>query len=712
MPPGRKPKQQIELNPQAVARLDQYSTNIELAMTELIRIRPRDRSSGEAEVVPFVMRRAQRRAFRDIQLQRSFNILKSLRRHYKESYENTLSAVLGVSQLPKTAKKICLIILEKRPEWVLRQLRDMGLNKATDAPVLVIIIKARQLGFSTLIQVLLFLYALFNPRSTVVVVSSDDKSVEHVLSMTATLVDAWPKEFEDLRPELTGESRERLELYNKSKYESRSSDGKRIHSLTSDAMHLTEYAHYKSDDKVAAAIVAVPQHAWIFIESTSAGPAGDYYEKAKAALTIDQLIDDYDAQVPRPERQYVKVFCSWLEDPAYTAYVEPWESEALTNSLDDYERQLLAKFPPGRFDNDGNPLPYCDLGRIKWRREKIKNDCQKGKDRNGRLLTPEQFFMQEFPADEDEAFQEASGAVFPVETILKAETLAHQDGKVPYLFRIKDEKSEPVLVTTPHLANLIIWELPVEGRQYSFGADIGRGRGRDNSVIKGCDRLDGTLAREVVEFSSNLLSEVQVAHIAAMLLRWYNNAFIVPEVTGPGKAFVNELANVIQYPYIFTRQQFAKIGGSAVNSDNLGYDTNSRESKDFLISELKQALIDGVLLVRSQETFHELRMYQFDDPDDPKSAMNARDGEKDDRVIAASLMNLGRLARFGAPTIKNFKPDAESSGTPSAPPPKPHEYRVADAIEKMCQDAMKPRGKRRRHLDRPAGFSDVTAKWN
>ena len=711
MPPGRKPKQQVELNPAALSQLHEFRTNWGLAMTRLIRIRPRDRSEGEAAVIPFVLRRAQRKAFRDIQLQRSFNILKSMRRHYKAEAENVLCSVLGTSKLPVKAKAICLLILEKRPEWVLHELRSLGYSKATDSPILVLIIKARQLGFSTLIQVLLFLYALFNPRSTVLVVSSDDKSVEHVLSMTATLVDEWPQEFESIRPELTGESRERLELYNKSKYESRSSDGKRIHSITSDANHLTEYAHYKSDDKVAAAIVAVPKHAWIFIESTSAGPAGDYYEKAKSSITIDQAIEDYDAQVPRPERQYIKVFCSWLEDPEYTAFVEPWEVEHIESTLDDYERKLMASFPPGRVDLDGNPLPVCDLGRIKWRREKIKNDCQKGRDRNGRTLSPEQFFMQEYPADEDEAFQEASGAVFPVETILRAETQALSEKLTPYLFRVKDEKTEPVLVVTSHLANLIIWELPIDGRQYSFGADVGRGRGRDNTVIVGCDRMDGTLAREVVHFASNLLSEVQCAHIAAMLLRLYNNAFIVPEVSGPGKAFVNELSRAIGYPHIYMRQQHTKLGGTAVLSDNLGYDTNSRESKDFLVGEFKQALIDGVLLVRTRETFHELRMYQFDDPEDPKSSMNARTGEKDDRVIASAMMNLGRLARFGAPSIRNFKPD-NGPDTPAAAPAVPYEYRVADAIAEIYKQVTAPRGRRYRRLDKDKSFSDFTRKWN
>jgi hypothetical protein len=712
MPPGRKPKQQVEADPDALKKLDKYRVNWGLAMTELIRIRPRDKGFATSPVIPFTLRPAQEKAFRDIQLQRSFNILKSLKRNYKDSWENILCSILGESQLPPTAWRTCLLILAKRPEWVLHELHTTGYRSVTDSPVLVIIVKARQLGFSTLIQVLLFLYALFNPRSKVLVVSSDDKSVEHVLGMTATLVDEWPQDMLAIKPELVGESRDRLELFNKSQYESRSSDGKRIHGSTPDANHFTEYAHYKNEDKVAAAMVAIPSHGWIFIESTSAGPAGDYYEKAKAAISVERLIRDYDERKSRPERQYIKVFCSWLEDPLYTTEVFQWETEEggdfHVSKLDDYELSLLAKFPPGRLDEDGHPAPVADIGRLKWRREKITNDCQKGKDRNGRNLTPEQYFKQEFPADENEAFQEASGAVFPMETVLRAETEAIKEAKRPYFFRIRDEKTEPQLVLSADMANLIVYTLPKEGRQYAIGADIGKGRGKDNTVFTGVDRLDGTVAEEVFHFSSNHFTEVQTAHICAMLGRWFNDAFIVPEVTGAGQAFVDRLCQEIQYTNVYIDQARAKLGGTS-KGHAFGYDTNSSQKKEFVISELKQSLVDYTLRLYTLDIYHELKMFQFVDPDDETKGMEARSGEKDDRVMSAAFANLGRLARFGAPMIKNFTPD---SGPAPKPPVIPYEDRLADAIEEECEKARKPSGKRRRRLDKRPTFGDLTAKWN
>lgn len=713
MPVGRKTKQKIEADPQALAKLEEYKLDWARAMRELIRIRPRDKGFATTPVIHFQMRPAQEKAFRDIQLQRSFNILKSLKKCYKDSWENELASLLGVSQLPPTAWRTCLLILEKRPEWILHHLHEDGFTQVTDSPVLVIIVKARQLGFSTLIQILLFLYALFYPRSKVLVVSSDDKSVEHVLSMTATLIEEWPQDMLAIRPELIGDSRDRLELHNKSQYESRSSDGKRIHGSTPDANHLTEYAHYKHEDKAAAALVAVPSHSWIFIESTSAGPAGDYYEKAKAAISVEQLIRDYDQKVSRPERQYIKVFCSWLDDPLYTTEVYDYEVEEggiyHHSRLDDYELQLMAKFPPGRFKDDGTPAPVADIGRIKWRREKIANDCQRGKDRNGRTLTPEQFFMQEFPATEEEAFQEASGAVFPSETVIRAETAALQANKRPFYFRIKDEKTEPVLVTSEHQANLVIYELPLPNRQYSIGVDIGKGRGRDNTVMTGGDRLDGTQAREVFQFASNQLTEIQTAHICAMLARLYNEAYVVPEVTGAGQAFVNELTQAIQYANVHISQQATKLGGKS-QSTGFGYDTNSRDKKDLIISELKQAVTDGTLLLYTPAIFHELKMYQFDDPEDPQSSMNARDGEKDDRVISCALMNLGRLARFGAPVIKAFVPDDKMGEVKPSPPS--YEEAVSKQIEDFCAKALKPSGKRRRRLDKRPTFGHLTSKWS
>lgn len=707
---GRKPKQRVELDASSLAKLDEYATNWEKAFEELIRIRPRDRGFSTKSVIPFRLRTAQKKAWKSIQWQRSFNIYKSLKRQYPDEYETVLASVLQQLTCPKTAYATTQLILKARPEWVLKQLHVLGYDQVTDSPVLIIIVKARQMGFSTLIEVVLFLYALFNPRSTVLIVSSDDKSVEHVLNMATTIVEEWPEELRALAPELTGDARDRLELYNKSKYETRSSEGRRIHSLIVDASHFTEYAHYKSDDRVAAAVVAAPAHAWLFIESTSAGPAGDYYEKVQQALTIEQIVRNYDAKITTTERQYAKVFCSWLEDPEYTAHVEDWELTELKASLDDYEKNLFKRFPPGATLPDGTPAPVCTYGRIKWRREKIKNDCQKGKDRNGRSLTPEQYFMQEFPSTEEEAFQEGSGSVFPSEVILKAEGRALEIGKKPTYFRLRDAESNPELVLHKHLSNLMIYELPQADREYSIGADVGKGRGRDNTALTILDRLDGTAAREVAHFASNLLTEIQTAHICVMLARLYNNAFITPEVTGVGQAFVNEITQVIQYSNVFLNRQFTTAGGKGITNTNYGYDTSSAARKDLLISELKQALMDGTLEVHTMDTFHELRMFQFVNPEDPKSQMEARQGEKDDRVISLSLANLGRLARFGAPPIRNYKPTGSES-TPA--PTKPSYDDVVSAhIEELCKQADRPRRKRRRSLDNQANFLDLTAKWN
>jgi len=725
MPSGNKSKsKQIEVDPAALAKLDEYRVDWRRAMEELIRIRPRDKGFRTTAVIPFRLRPAQEKAWRAIQRQRALNIWQSLSREYPDRWKDALSAATRTHNIEDGAKPNVDLIEQKRPEYVLHTLHTLGYERVTDSPVLIVIIKARQQGFSTLIQVILFLYALFNPRSTALVLSSDDESVEHVLSMTATIIDVWPEEFASVKPELVGDARNRLELHNKSKYMARTSDGKRIHSITADIVHATEYAHYLKEDKVAAALVALPAHAWTFYESTSAGPSGDYYEKAKSAVTIDQLVSNIDAGVINQEGQLVKVFVSWLEDPEYRAKnLSAAEAEHIKNTLDDYERNLLERFKPGKVDPITKlPLPTCDLARLKWRRYMLENKCKRGKDRYGRMLTPEQYFMQEYPADETEAFQEASGAVFPTETLLRMDTVA-QAYRAPRLFRFRDEKSMPDPVISDHLANLTIWKLPIKGHYYSIGADCGRGRGMDNTVFAVYDRLDGTITEQVAEWAYPHLSERASAHILVMLARLYNNAFVVPESNAGNKALIEEMTQTLNYHNVYFRQAFAKIGGAKQAIDTYGFET-THQSKDMLIAEMKQAMIDGTLQVYSKHAIHEMRVFQFSDPTNPKSPMNAREGEHDDRVIATALAYLGTKPNHGAPLITvDRRPsptddgnEGNSGSTPEgANGMSPWDIRMVNAVNRMVTAADKEaRNSRRRRtrLDADGDFEAISKTWS
>jgi hypothetical protein len=700
VPAGRKSK--LHAEPVDPAKLDIYRTNWTLAMRELIRIRPRDKTAGTKGIVPFELRPAQEKAFRDIQLLRSLNILKSLRNEYPDDWQAALRSVLRTSALPNTYWDLTHAILEARPEYVLHHLKD-DYPLVSDAPILIIIVKARQVGFSTLIQVILFLIALFNERTSVMITSCDDESAENVLNMTTTIVEEWPTEHEALRPEFPGEARNRLEFDNKSTYLCRTSDGKQIRGFIHDANHLTEYAHYKYLDRIASAVSAAPAHATIVIESTAAGPSGDYYEKAQNSTNIQRLIRAYDNDEAVMEAQFIKIFVSWLEDPRYRTRILPADVREggpyHKDSLTDAEKRLLLKYTPGRLDSDGFPLPSCTLENIKWRRERIKNHCQNGKDRDGARLTPEQYFMQEYPADEEEAFQQASGAVFESEPIMAQEAIALV--KKPAFFRIRDERGLPERVDHEHLANLKIWTPPRKGHLYTAGVDIGRGVGRDNSVIHISDRLDGTVGEQVAEFAYNLLNEVSFAHIAVMLCRMYNDAFMVPE-NNASVGFINAVTQAIKYTKLFMEQSQDKVGGSSTPTMTYGYYTKTQAKKDTFLQQLRDDIRLGNYRIYSSSTLDEMRTYKFDDPDNPRSATNARSGCKDDRVIAAALANLGRYPRFGAPTMGVQVPTADrpNADPTGGPPPAPDYLSAVERALMAASDAGAPSGKKpSRRLD-------------
>lgn len=647
MPSGRKPavkKGPAELTASQLAELRTYETNWELALESLCRITDR---KGKGAVIPFKMRKEQRKLFETIQLQRAFNIYKSVRRAYEEDWEAILRRALNVSDVT-SAVKTCDLILAQRPEAVLKWLLDHEYSEATDSPVLVIVVKARQIGVSTLAELLLFLLAFFNPGAEILVLSTDDASAQNVMKMTTKLVDKWPADKEHFKPHMEANARDRIELHNGALFFTRTIKGGTIRSFFYAGHHLTEFAHYPDQEAISDALIAKPDHSWVIIESTAKGKSGGFFDRYQRASTIQALIQAYDDHKPMPDQAYVKWFSSWLDDPEYQTHVYDWEREALQASLDEYERSLFIRFPA-----------QMTLERVKWRREKIENECQ------GKLhLRPEQYFMQEYPADEEEAFQQGSKTVFNHQAIQR-QKLRAKERKPLAFFNIKNAKSIPKLVSFEHQANLAIWEMPKPEALYAIGGDISGGLLQDFTVLPIYDRLDGTRERMVGIFWTNRLNEIETAHIAVMLARLYNDAFIVPEANNYGHSFMNTVWQTLRYHLMYTRES-TDAKSPLTTQERWGYDTK-RGTKQELIAKLQEALNDNLIEILDLATLIELELYELTDPDKSTTKMGAPAGKHDDRVIATALARFGSRPLHGAPSMQRHAATLAARSAASSP---------------------------------------------
>lgn len=630
---GRKTdgKEPVVLTAGQMAEFKEYKRNWLKALSELIRITDADQAGV---TIPFILRREQLDFFRVIQTIRSKNIYRSLKRHYGTTWRAALSEALDGAPIPTKPSEVVKLILANRPENVLGILKeDMGLTAVTDSPVLLIVGKPRQIGLSTLIMAIKLLFLVFNPGAEGLLMSLDAMSASNVKNLLVDMVQEWPADKRWMCPDIP-KNGDTLIVVGESTVTVRTVEGNVVRSFKEDIVVLTECAHYANAEKVTAPLGAIRAHVWVFLESTANGPTGSFYTRYMAANTIEAVLEALDLGKQVPDRQFVKWFKPWFEHEAYSTFIDsPEERQAILDGLDDLEKAMLDRFPD-----------WITPEKLKWRREKIDADF---KDQV--KLSPEQYFMQEFPCDEMEMFQQKTASVFPNDYIQKLLLKSAARTAVNIFWR--SDEVEPEMVFAESLANLRVHEPPIAGQQYIIGCDLGMGRRRDNSVIDVYSRTDGSVLKQVATFASNALAQHQVAHIAVNLAVWYNNAFLGWEANNANE-FGYVVTNTLRYWNIYYRQGLDPASNSMQKL--VGFQTTN-QAKVLLVETFKRAIDTGTVELFNRETIRELELYAYDDVENPKSPMNAPHGEKDDRVIAAMLACFLGQPDNGAPTMSRKK---------------------------------------------------------
>lgn len=182
-----------------------------------------------------------------------------------------------------------------------------------------IILKARQLGFTTLIAIYFLDCALFrdNVRAGIVAQSEDvaktifrDKIQFAYLNLPPVLRDAMPLG-RDSQSEL-------LFAHNNSSIRVATS----MRSGTLQYLHVSEFgkicAKYpdRADEVVTGSIPAVPSNGVVFIESTAEGQEGEFYKMCKRA----QSLNDADKKLGKKDFSFH--FFPWWSEPKYCAPID------------------------------------------------------------------------------------------------------------------------------------------------------------------------------------------------------------------------------------------------------------------------------------------------------------------------------------------------------------------------------------------------------
>jgi hypothetical protein len=200
-----------------------------------------------------------------------------------------------------------------------------------------VILKARQLGFTTLVSILWLDHALFNRNVRCGIVAQDREAAEVIFRDKVKFAyNNLPPILKENMPLARDSATELLFAHNNSSIRVATS----MRSGTIHRLHVSEFgkicAKYpqKAAEVVTGSIPAVPVDGITIIESTAEGQEGEFYEMTQAALRLEQ------EGIVLSKKDYRMHFYAWWEAPEY---VMPEESAVITDKDIQYFEKVEAE---------------------------------------------------------------------------------------------------------------------------------------------------------------------------------------------------------------------------------------------------------------------------------------------------------------------------------------------------------------------------------
>jgi hypothetical protein len=200
------------------------------------------------------------------------------------------------------------------------------------------ILKARQLGFTTLIAILWLDTALFSKDPIRCGIIAQDREAAEVIfrDKVKFAYDKLPDFIKEIMPLSKDSASELMFGHNGSSIRVATS----MRSGTIHRLHISEFgkicAKYpdKAKEVVTGSIPAVPKSGILVIESTAEGQEGDYYKITQRAMAMQEKGTELN------EKDYRFHFFAWWEAPEYS--INP-DSVAITDAHNKYFNEIESK---------------------------------------------------------------------------------------------------------------------------------------------------------------------------------------------------------------------------------------------------------------------------------------------------------------------------------------------------------------------------------
>lgn len=505
-----------------------------------------------------------------------------------------------------------------------------------------VILKARQLGFSTSIDIYLLDQALFTPHLKCGIVAQDKQAAGEIFrTKIAVPFDNLPGW---LRASFTVVERRSGANGGFILFGHGSSVGvaTSFRSGTVQRLHISEHgkicAKYpaKAKELRTGTLNAVADDCIIFDESTAEGVGGDYHSICTAAIELEQAGIDLTAQ------DFKFHFYPWYDDPKYSA---PVPAGGLR--LSKYHQEYFAAVE---------------------QRMGITLTAEQKQWYIGKERTQGEEMKQEFPSTPEEAFLTSGRRVFdPIATmraggrcitpliVYDIDPVTGRKNKVQALRGGNKEELQRTLMN-----HLLVWELPDPDEDYAVGADIAEGL--EHGDRSSFDIVKKSTGEQVAHWYGHLDAELfamllaHCGHLYSGIIRRGTEEVTLPAYIGPernnhGHAVLQKLREIYPTGRIYTEEYIDRDNDE--ETVKLGWLT-TKQSKPIVIEGMKTLLREDCDGIRWGGTITEMSSYVYD----KKGSMNAQEGCFDDQVMSYCIAQEMRARMPARPVTvyENTKP--------------------------------------------------------
>lgn len=491
-----------------------------------------------------------------------------------------------------------------RPKPAQQMLLDaVKQEREAGRPPRILILKARQLGLSTITEGMMFQDSATRRLVQTLIVAHRDDSTTKLFRMNKLFFDYLPRKLQPMckhsnAKELVfenptrdpAEKRRRPGLMSSIRCVTANDGMGRSETLNN--VHLSEFAFWKGNKNeiLDGVMQAVPAelNTLVVIESTANG--------------YNEFKDLWDGAMAGTNG-WVPLFIAWFHEEKYRMEVTEgtvWDEE---------ERSLMEAY-------------HLDPEQMAWRRWCIAVNCHGDKRK----------FQQEYPSTPEEAFLFSGTPFFNNEDILLQLAAAPEPadvGTFTYPEPAAGEAPAEWMWSSDRRTGFIrVYAPPEPGVPYVIGGDTA-GEGSDKFTAWVVDNRTGMQVAEL-EFT---FSELLYARQLYCLGMWYNAALIAVETNF--STYPERKLEEWNYPNLYVRERFDTYTRKNVKA--FGFQTTP-QTRPVILAGLHAVMEETAELVVSRNTLRQMLHFVYNEDRRPE----AEAGEHDDLVMAAAICHFAR----------------------------------------------------------------------